>query len=606
MDCSKWKAKFVKVAKKRIPISTWIWEYSREDVISDIIAGVTMSLTMIPQSMAYAALAGFDPQYGLNSAFMGCFIYVLFGTVKEVIIGPSSLMSLLTFEYTQHLNVDFAILLCFTSGIVQFLITILQLGFLVSFISTPVISGFTTATTIIIVISQMKGLLGLYFKSFGFIDNLRRLGENLIKLRFGDSILGICCICCLLSLRKLKDVKISKKVRGYNVLRNLFWFLATGRNALVIFLSGCLGYYYKSAGLEVPFITTKSIESGIPSWSFPPIKTQVGNKTYNLQEMVIELGSGNLVIPIVSIFANIAIAKAFARGTIDATQEMMTLSLSNIFGSFFQSLPTAGAFTRSAVISASGVRSPVANLYCGTLTLLALQFLTPYFHYIPRSTLSAVLISAVIFLIDWEIVVPLWRASKVDFLTLVVSFVASLCLGVEVGLLFGVVVGLAVLVQKWARPEVSTEINKNSLGGYVILRPELGLYFPSVDYLTSLIMKLAQKESCDHGESLPIVIDCSKIKGSDYSAAKTFNALSNNFSKSGKQLLFLDVPSESKEKWKIAGCKEQYFCTTQNLNQVLFGSSYSASLPLLYPGKHDAKLEETETLTKNDVSTENE
>uniref|UniRef100_A0A146LEK3 Sodium-independent sulfate anion transporter n=1 Tax=Lygus hesperus TaxID=30085 RepID=A0A146LEK3_LYGHE len=564
-----WSVKLKKYLNRRIPITEWMTHYTRDDAVGDLIAGITIALTIIPQSIAYAALAGLDPQYGLNSAFMGSFIYVFFGTIKQVVIGPSSLMALLTLQYTSHLNVDFVILLCFLVGVVELLMGIFNLGFLVSFISAPVVSGFTTATSLIVAISQFKGLFGMNFKSVGMFDTLLKIYDNISTIRTGDTILGVTCFVALLLMRKLKEVQISSDFKGHKVINNIFWFTSTGRNAIAVLITSFIALWYSNNGMKPPFITTKPIESGIPSIMIPPTSTQIGNQTYDLVEMVSELGTGYIIIPIVAILANIAIAKAFVNGTIDATQEMIALSLCNLVGSFFQSIPSCGAFSRSAVINASGVRTPLAGLYSAGLTLLALQFLSPYFYLIPRSTLSAVLISAVIFLVDWEIFEPLWKAgAKLELATVVATGFACLFIGVELGLLFGVIVGLVTLIFKWARPKIDVLRTKTSMGEYIIIRPDLGIFFPSVDYISTYIVKLADE---DREEKKPILIDCRDIRDTDYTAAKSFMALTTMFEKRGQKLAFLDVRPQCQKMWKSAGIKNESFWLSENLTENLYG-----------------------------------
>uniref|UniRef100_A0A0A9W820 Sodium-independent sulfate anion transporter n=3 Tax=Lygus hesperus TaxID=30085 RepID=A0A0A9W820_LYGHE len=566
-----WSVKLKKYLNRRIPITEWMTHYTRDDAVGDLIAGITIALTIIPQSIAYAALAGLDPQYGLNSAFMGSFIYVFFGTIKQVVIVPSSLMALLTLQYTSHLNVDFVILLCFLVGVVELLMGIFNLGFLVSFISAPVVSGFTTATSLIVAISQFKGLFGMNFKSVGMFDTLLKIYDNISTIRTGDTILGVTCFVALLLMRKLKEVQISSDFKGHKVINNIFWFTSTGRNAIAVLITSFIALWYSNNGMKPPFITTKPIESGIPSIMIPPTSTQIGNQTYDLVEMVSELGTGYIIIPIVAILANIAIAKAFVNGTIDATQEMIALSLCNLVGSFFQSIPSCGAFSRSAVINASGVRTPLAGLYSAGLTLLALQFLSPYFYLIPRSTLSAVLISAVIFLVDWEIFEPLWKAgAKLELATVVATGFACLFIGVELGLLFGVIVGLVTLIFKWARPKIDVLRTKTSMGEYIIIRPDLGIFFPSVDYISTYIVKLADE---DREEKKPILIDCRDIRDTDYTAAKSFMALTTMFEKRGQKLAFLDVRPQCQKMWKSAGIKNESFWLSENLTENLYGDA---------------------------------
>lgn len=162
-------------------------------------------------------------------------------------------------------------------------------------------------------------------------------------------------------------------------------------------------------------------------------------------------------MPVIAVLGNVAISKAFGGVGIDATRELIALSLSNIFGSFFSSIPVTGSFSRSAVNHASGVRTPIGGVYTGLLVLLALGFLTPYFHYIPRAALSAVIISAVIFMIEYEVIRPLWRCSRRELVPGAVTLILSLCIGVEIGLLAGVCTDLAFLVHRAARPVLTIQ-----------------------------------------------------------------------------------------------------------------------------------------------------
>lgn len=187
--------------KKRIHILSWLPSYTKVDFIGDVIAGITVGLTMMPQAIAYAALADLPAQYGLYTAFIGSFAYVFFGTIKEVSIGPTSLMALLVFSYTEGYPVEYIILLCFLCGVVQLLMGILKLGFLVDFISAPVTSGFTSATSVMIVLTQFKGLTGIKFTNHGVFDLIKQLILHILEFKKGDTILGVSCVAFLLLMR---------------------------------------------------------------------------------------------------------------------------------------------------------------------------------------------------------------------------------------------------------------------------------------------------------------------------------------------------------------------------------------------------------------------
>ncbi|XP_075231242.1 sodium-independent sulfate anion transporter-like [Lycorma delicatula] len=556
---------------KRIPIIKRLQSYTKVDFVSDFIAGVTVGLTMIPQSIAYANLAGLTPQFGLNSTFVGCIVYAIFGTIKEVSIGPTSLLSLLTFEYTRELTPAFVLFLTFISGIVEFLMGLLKLGFLVNFISAPVTSGFTTATSIIIIVSQLKGLLGVRFKSCGFLDNIFELIIHASETKLaGDFALGIFCVIFLLFLKKLNDLNFNTTTPGKQKLKKVLWFISTGRNAITVIISCCIAKWFEDNHKKTPFRLSGSGTSGIPPFQLPPFTAKIGNNTFNALEMTEELGSAVFIVPIIAVLANIAIAKAFTTGeTIDATQEMLTLSLCNIFGSCLGSMPTCGAFTRSAVSSASGVRSPIAGVFSGCLSLLAINFLSSYFHLIPRATLSAVLISAVAYLIDWQIILPLWKTNKKDLFLLILTLVTCLGFGVEIGLFIGVTVNLAHLLYLWAHPSIKEEHCKCAGGEYVMLTPDKGLFFPAVDKLHTTILNVTKEKI-----KLPVIIDCIHFTGIDYTAAKALVTLVKQFKNDKQKLFFLNIKQEFITICTGIGYKEiPYFLNKDELESELFGDS---------------------------------
>ncbi|XP_054284171.1 sodium-independent sulfate anion transporter-like [Macrosteles quadrilineatus] len=551
----------------RIPITRWIWDYSRMDAVSDVIAGVTLGLTLIPQSIAYSSLAGVPPQYGLNSAFMGCFVYVLFGTIKEVSIGPTSLMALLTAEYTGHLTPQFVVALCFYVGCVEFLMGVLKLGFLVDFISIPVTSGFQTATSVIIIVSQMKGILGVRFKSCSFLDNVHQLFIHFKETQFSaDFLLGVSCIVFLLLLRKVKDLPIAEDTTFKRVLKQVLWFASTARNFLAVVISAGIAYYCETYVGKVPFMLSRGVKPGLPPLAFPNLTPTFNNHTYTVTETVEELGLGIFIIPTVAVLANVAIAKAFITGgTIDATQEMLTLSFCNILGSMVQSMPTCGAFTRSAVASASGIRTPLAGLYSGILTMLALTFLTPYFHLIPRATLSAVLISAVLFLIDYQILWPLWKTNKRELCIVLVTLVSCLGLGVEMGLLLGVICNVGHLIYVWARPHIAVSTRKVYLNHgvmeYVLVAPSIGMFFPSVDVVSNHLLEAGLQQG---GGRHPVVLDCTHFTSLDYTAAKALCTLMKDFNKRNQHLVLMNASPKMIKRFRHVGCKNIKCCRAES------------------------------------------
>ncbi|KAL0108505.1 hypothetical protein PUN28_015208 [Cardiocondyla obscurior] len=527
---SKRKPRFT--VKKYIPVLEWLPRYTRLKAVSDLIAGITLGLTMIPQSMAYAMLAERIPQYGLYSCFAGGFFYIIFGTIKEVSIGPSSLMSLLTLQYTRDMPQEFVILLCFLAGCIEFLMGVLNLGFLVDFISVPVTSGFMSAGAVIIIIAQLQGLLGLKYKSENIADNLYKMIKNINKIQPADFALGIFSLVFLLIFRRINSRYLQDLFRldsqvpicinllfiSYNYTENGFYLLDF--NKTFINFSG-------------------KIEPGLPKVSLPPFSSQVGNQTYTFIDMCAHYGIGLGILPVISVLANVAIAKAFAMGAnVDATQEMLVLGLSNIAGSFVSSLPTAGAFTRSAVSSASGIQTPMAGLYSGSMALLALSFLTPYFSYIPRATLSAVLISAVLFMIDLKIIKLLWRGSKTDAIAAIGTFALAVFIGIEIGLLLGVLFNLILFIRLSTKLNLHVTNCKTHLGNrYVMLKPNICLHYPAVASFCNMTMSLAEN-------NIPLIVNCENFTNLDYTSIKGIEILSNRLNCERNRFWLLHLNSD--------------------------------------------------------------
>ncbi|CAH0579551.1 unnamed protein product [Chrysodeixis includens] len=293
--------------RRRLPVLRWLPRYDRVSAVADLVAGVTLGLTLVPQSIAYASLANLPVQYGLYSSFIGTMMYVLLGTVKEVSIGPTSLMALFTLQVCRGLPVEFVVLLTFLSGCVVLAMGLLRLGFLVELISPSVTSGFTSATAVIIVAAQLKGLLGLSFTAETVVENIRCIVAKWDDIRYADAALGAVCCSVLLLLRKVKDIPVSEK-RGR--LRRALWLLSISRNALVVLAASSFAYLTHHPNQPL-FKLSGRVEPGLPSLAPPPFSAAVDNSTVHFVDMVQQLGSAVLMLPVVMVLANIAIAKAF-------------------------------------------------------------------------------------------------------------------------------------------------------------------------------------------------------------------------------------------------------------------------------------------------------
>ncbi|XP_006619830.1 sodium-independent sulfate anion transporter-like isoform X1 [Apis dorsata] len=534
-----------KTVYKRVPILNWLPRYNGHDALGDLVAGVTVGLTVIPQSLAYANVAGLPPQYGLYGSFLGCFIYVIFGSCKDTPMGPSAIISLLTYQTVARLDepLKHAILLCFLSGVIELIMGIFGLGFLIDFVSGPVSSGFTSAVALIIITSQIKDILGIPAKGSQFLEMWKSLVGLLHETSAWDAALGVTCIALLLFLRLLASYTIGPKDEElqstkYRVLNKFIWLFGTSRNALLVILSGLLGYSFRKKSL---FKLVGYIPEGMPNIQPPSFSyIKYDNTTVTFVDMISNLGSGILVLPLISLMEDIAICKAFSTGkSVDATQELIAIGISNIGNSFVQAFPGTGSLSRSAVNNASGVRTPMGGIYTGTLVILALLFLTPYFSYIPRCTLAAIIIAAVIFMVEVKVVKPMWRTKKSDLIPGLGTFIACLLLQLEIGILCGIGINILFILYHAARPKISVEKLTSRHGiRYLMLTPDRCLIFPSVDYVRNLVTKYSQRTG---NVATPVVIDCSHIYGADFTAATVIETLTKDFASRGQPLFFYNL-----------------------------------------------------------------
>lgn len=258
--------------KKRFPITGWLPEYSLRMLQCDIIAGLTVGLMVVPQGLAYAQLAGLPPQYGLYSAFLGCFVYCIFGTSKDITLGPTAIMSLMVSAYGKPEVPHYAVALTLFTGIILLTMGLLRLGFVVNFISIPIVSGFTSSATLIITFSQLKDLLGLENIPRQFAQNFYYTFKNIGQTKKWDITLGVICILFLLTLRKIGRLqwvkrKDSNDSRWLKAAKKTLWFISIGRNAVTIMIAAIVSSTFYKHGHKDIFTLPGHLEPG-----FPPIQ----------------------------------------------------------------------------------------------------------------------------------------------------------------------------------------------------------------------------------------------------------------------------------------------------------------------------------------------
>ena len=425
----------MKNLQRLIPILEWLPNYTRSRFKGDFIAGITVAIILIPQGIAYALIAGLPPIYGLYCALVPQLVYAVFGSSRQVAIGPVAMDSLIVATGVSTLAlagsdsyIAIAILLAFMVGGIQFLLGVFRLGFVVNFLSKPVISGFTSAVALTIGINQFRNLFGVDFIQSDQIQYvLEDIWFTITDFNSHTTIIGLISVAVIISLRK-----INKKIP----------------NALIVVVSGILTIrYFGNDFVDVAIV--KDIPSGLPSFSFPEL---------DISQMK-ELLPIALTLVMVGYLETISIGKSLEAKQdeykIRPNQELMALGLSNMIGSWFKAYPSTSSFSRSAINQESGATTGMASLVSVFMVLITLLFLTPLFYHLPKTVLAAIIIVAVFGLVNIKEAMFLWKANNLDFWLLIATFFSTLLFGIEYGIMIGVGLSLIILIFRTSRPYVA-------------------------------------------------------------------------------------------------------------------------------------------------------
>lgn len=425
--------------KKIIPILEWLPNYNKSLFKGDLIAGITVGIILIPQGIAYALIAGLPPIYGLYCALVPQVMYAIFGSSRQVAIGPVAMDSLIVATGVSTLAlagsesyISIAILLALLVGTIQFIMGVFSLGFIVNFLSKPVITGFTSAVALIIGINQFRNLLGVDFVQSDQIQYvLEDIWKHLSNYNFHTALFGIISILIIVVFRK-----INKKIP----------------NALIVVILGILIMkYFGKPFNDVSII--KDVPSGLPYFGIPEFDI----------DLIKELLPIALTLVMVGYLETISIGKSLEAKQdeyrIRPNQELIALGLSNMVGSLFKAYPSTSSFSRSAINQESGAKTGMAALISVVMVVITLLFLTPLFYHLPKAILAAIIIVAVFGLINFKEAAFLWKANHLDFWLMFATFIATLLLGIEYGIIVGVGLSLIVLIYRTSKPYV-TELGK--------------------------------------------------------------------------------------------------------------------------------------------------
>lgn len=521
----------VRLLERALPALRWGRSYRREDLRPDVSAGLTVAVLLIPQSMAYAALAGLPPQAGLYAASVSLVVYAALGSSSFISVGPVAIDSLLVAAAVGPLAagdaeryVALAAALAVLTGVVQIAMGVLRLGALVNFLSVPVISGFTSAAALTIAASQVKDLLGLDARAGGtaFLSTVRAAGAALGTVHVATVLIAATSVALLVVARR----------RAPRLPAAL---VAVAVGTLTVFLLGL-----DEGGVRI----VGDVPAGLPSPELPLLGTEV----------VRQLAPAALTIAVISYMESISTAKAFAarsRQRVLPNQELVAVGAANLAAGLFRGFSVAGGFSRGAVNFRAGARTQLSGVVAAVVLGAAVAFLTPAFFYLPKAVLAAVIVVAVASLVDVRGARRVVRVQRMDGLALAVTFFATLLLGVAQGLAVGVGLSLALFVSRTARPHVVEVGRVQGTARYrnverwatstdpriAVLRMDSPLYFANAGFLHDRVQALvAERPDLEH-----LLLVASAIGDVDASGAQLLVELDEELAAAGLQLHLVTV-----------------------------------------------------------------
>ncbi|CAN6166587.1 unnamed protein product [Urochloa humidicola] len=481
------------------PIFQWGSAYNPRLLRSDLVAGLTIASLAIPQGISYAKLANLPPIIGLYSSFVPPLIYSLLGSSRDLAVGPVSIASLVMGSMLREavspdgqpiLYLQLAFTSTFFAGVFQASLGFLRLGFIVDFLSKATLTGFMGGAAIIVSLQQLKGLLGIvHFTShMGFVDVMRSVFKRHDEWEWQTIVMGTAFLAILLLTRQISA-------------RNpkLFWISAGAPLASVI-ISTILSYIWKSHSISVIGILPKGVN--------PPSANLL---TFSGSYVALTIKTG-IMTGILSLTEGIAVGRTFAsinNYQVDGNKEMMAIGIMNMAGSCASCYVTTGSFSRSAVNYSAGCKTAVSNIVMASAVLVTLLFLMPLFHYTPNVILSAIIITAVIGLIDVRGAAKLWKVDKLDFLACMSAFLGVLLVSVQMGLAIAVGISLFKILLQVTRPNMvvkglvpGTQSYRSvvqyreavRVPGFLIVGVESAIYFANSMYLVERVMRFLRDE----------------------------------------------------------------------------------------------------------------
>lgn len=520
---------------KLFPGLLWLQGYTAHTLRRDVVSGLAIGVMLIPQSMGYAVLAGLPPEFGLYASIFPPLLYALLGTSNKISIGPVALDAILILSGLSVLAqpgsddyLQLAIELTLLVGLIQFLFGVLRFGFIANFLSYPVVVGYTSAAAIIIIGSQLQSLTGVHLESANVLDLCYQLLLNIGN--WHGFTVGI-------SVASLLFIFVCKR-RAPKVPSALILLIGT------MLLSGL--FHAGQAGVEV----INSVPQGFPSLQFPE---------FSLAKLG-ELLPVAFTVALMGFVGTMSICKSQEspkdKRSAQPNQELIALGLANALGAMFRSFPVSASFSRSAAMREAGALTQVSGLISSALIAVTVIFLTPLFtdYPLPKAALAAIIVMSVLGLFKYKEMKALFRQDRKEFLILLVTFVITILLGVQQGLLVGVAVSLMLVIYNSTTPHMaelgkldgedlyrnitrfeSTSVRKDLL----IFRFDAPLYFANKDYFKSRLYSLIKKRP--EGALKGVILDAQSVSGIDTTSLIMLESVIENLREQGIEFYLVSL-----------------------------------------------------------------
>ncbi|KAI3466986.1 hypothetical protein Pfo_023649 [Paulownia fortunei] len=560
-----WKIRLVLGAQYIFPILEWGPKYSLKLLKSDIVSGLTIASLAIPQGISYAKLANLPAIVGLYSSFVPPLIYAVFGSSRDLAVGPVSIASLIMGSMLRQevspakdpiLFLQLAFSSTFFAGLFQASLGFLRLGFIIDFLSKATLIGFMAGAAIIVSLQQLKSLLGIknFTKQMGIVPVMSSVFHKTHEWSWQTILMGFCFLVFLLLARHISMRK-----------PKLFWVSAGAPLASVI-LSTLLVFAFKAQNHGISVIGKLQEGLNPPSWNMLHLHgSYLG--------LVMKTG---LVTGIISLTEGIAVGRTFAalkNYQVDGNKEMIAIGLMNIVGSSTSCYVTTGAFSRSAVNHNAGCKTAVSNIIMAVTVMVTLLFLMPLFQYTPNVVLGAIIVTAVVGLIDIPAACQIWKIDKFDFIVMLCAFLGVLFISVQEGLAIAVGISIFKVLLQITRPKTvmlgnipGTDIYRDlhhykeavSVPGFLILSIEAPINFANTTYLKERVTRwIEEYESEDENAKKKsglrfLVLDLSAVSAIDTNGVSFFKDLRMAMEKKNLELVLVNPLGEVIEKLQRA------------------------------------------------------